>query len=89
MFEPGKLGEFEVTAYKAEVKICTCGCKNQAKFPEGVTAAVQYGPATQAVAVYLNQYDFVPDKRVSEYFNTLYKDECQRWNGSQFCGQDP
>ena len=55
VFEPGKLGEFEVTAYRAEVKICTCGCKNQAEFPEGVTAAVQYGPATQAVVVYLNQ----------------------------------
>lgn len=73
VFEPGKLGEFEVTAYRAEVKICICRCKNQAKFPEGVTAAVQYGPATRAVAVYLNQYDFLPFKRVSEYFHTLYK----------------
>ena len=73
VFEPGKLGEFEVTAYRAEVKICICRCKNQAGFPEGVTAAVQYGPATRAVAVYLNQYDFLPFKRVSEYFHTLYK----------------
>ena len=73
VFEPGKLGEFEVTAFRAEVKTCKCGCRNQANFPEGVTAAVQYGSATQAVAVYLNQYNFLPFKRVSEYFNTLYK----------------
>ncbi|USE34005.1 hypothetical protein [Endozoicomonas sp. SCSIO W0465] len=39
MFEPGRPGEFEVTAHRAEVKICTCGCRNQAEFPEGVTAA--------------------------------------------------
>ncbi|USE35218.1 hypothetical protein [Endozoicomonas sp. SCSIO W0465] len=35
-FEPGRPGEFEVTAHRAEVKICTCGCRNQAEFPEGV-----------------------------------------------------
>ncbi|USE36146.1 IS66 family transposase [Endozoicomonas sp. SCSIO W0465] len=73
VFEPGRPGEFEVTAHRAEVKICTCGCRNQAEFPEGVTAAAQYGSATQAMAVYLNQYHFLPFKRVSEYFNTLYK----------------
>ncbi|USE38377.1 DUF6444 domain-containing protein [Endozoicomonas sp. SCSIO W0465] len=71
VFEPGRPGEFEVTAHRAEVKICTCGCRNQAEFPEGVTAAAQYGSATQAMAVYLNQYHFLPFKRVSEYFNTL------------------
>ncbi|USE38191.1 hypothetical protein [Endozoicomonas sp. SCSIO W0465] len=32
VFEPGRPGEFEVTAHRAEVKICTCGCRNQAEF---------------------------------------------------------
>ncbi|MFK0572092.1 transposase [Endozoicomonas sp.] len=56
----------------AEVKICPCGCRNQAEFPEGVTAAVQYGSTTQAMAIYLNQHHFVPFLRVSEFFNTVY-----------------
>ena len=72
VFEPGKPGECEVTAHMGEVKICPCGCRNEADFPEGVTAAVQYGTATQAMAVLLNQQHFVPFLRVSEFFNTVY-----------------
>ena len=72
VFEPGKPGEYEVTAYRADVKICSCGRRNQAEFPESVTAAAQYGEVTQSIAVYLNQYHFMPFLRVSEYFNTLY-----------------
>lgn len=72
VFEPGKPGEYEVTAHMGEVKVCPCGCRNQAEFPEGVTAAVQYGSTTQATAVYLNQYQFIPFNRVSEYFSTLH-----------------
>ena len=72
VFEPGRPGEFEVTAHRGEVKICPCGCRNQAEFPEGVTAAVQYGSCTQSMAVYLNQYQLIPFKRVSEYFETLF-----------------
>lgn len=72
VFDPGRPGEFEVTAYRAEVKICPCGSRNQAEFPQGVTAAAQYGEVTQAMAVHLNQYHFIPFHRVSEYFNTVY-----------------
>ncbi|USE38736.1 hypothetical protein [Endozoicomonas sp. SCSIO W0465] len=36
--KPGRPGEFEVTAHRAE-KNLHCGCRNQAEFPEGVTAA--------------------------------------------------
>ena len=72
VFEPGKPGVYEVTAYRADVKICSCGRRNQAEFPESVTAAAQYGEVTQSIAVYLNQYHFMPFLRVSEYFNTLY-----------------
>ena len=72
VFEPGKPGFLEVTAYRAEVKVCSCGHRNKAAFPEGVTAAVQYGPSTRAIAVYLNQYHLMPYDRVSEYFRTVH-----------------
>ncbi|USE34491.1 hypothetical protein [Endozoicomonas sp. SCSIO W0465] len=74
MFEPGRPGEFEVTAHRAEVKICTCGCRNQAEFPEGVTAAAQYGSATQAMAVYLNQYHFLPVTVQHPHINLEFSD---------------
>ncbi len=72
VFDPGRPGEFEVTAYWADVKVCPCGKRNTAEFPQGVKAAAQYGEVTQAMAVHLNQYHFIPYHRVSEYFNTIY-----------------
>ncbi len=72
VFDPGRPGEFEVTAYWADVKVCPCGKRNTAEFPQGVKAAAQYGEVTQAMAVHLNHYHFIPYHRVSEYFNTIY-----------------
>lgn len=72
VFEPGKLGQLEVTAHRAEIKVCHCGHRNKAEFPPGVITAVQYGSTTKALAVYLNQYHFVPFQRVSEYFQSVY-----------------
>ena len=64
VFDPGRPGEFEVTAYWADVKVCPCGKRNTAEFPQGVKAAAQYGEVTQAMAVHLNQYHFIPYHRV-------------------------
>ncbi len=72
VFEPGCFDCFEVTAHVAEVKECTCGHTNQARFPEGVNAHVQYGPKTQAFAVYLCQFQLIPYKRVSEFFWDIF-----------------
>ena len=89
VFDPGRPGEFEVTAYWADVKVCPCGKRNTAEFPQGVKAAAQYGEVTQAMAVHLNQYHFIPYHRVSEYFNTIYCMRCQRRLCCQFCCQYP
>ena len=45
-----------ITEHQAESKRCSCGHLNQAAFPEGVNAPVQYGPDLEALAVYLNNY---------------------------------
>jgi transposase len=72
VFEPGRFGHFEVTAHVAEVKKCGCGHVTYASFPEGVDAHVQYGPVTQALAVYLCQYQLVPYKRASQFFSDIF-----------------
>ena len=72
VFEPGRFGHFEVTAHVAEVKKCSCGHVTQGSFPEGVDAHVQYGPVTQALAVYLCQYQLVPYKRTSQFFMDIF-----------------
>ena len=72
VFEPGRFGHFEVTAHVAEVKECRCGYITQAPFPEGVGAYVQYGPVTQALAVYLCQYQLIPCKRASQFFMDIF-----------------
>ena len=33
-----------VTEHQAEIKLCSCGHRNQGAFPAGVNAPVQYGP---------------------------------------------
>src|SRR5690606_12619461 len=53
--------EIEVTEYQAEMKQCpSCQQPVKAAFPEGIVAAVQYGPRLKAQAVYLNQYQLLP-----------------------------
>ena len=72
IFEPGAFGHFEVTSHVAEVKICSCGHTNHGRFPDGVASLVQYGPITQAIGVYLHQYQFIPYKRISEFFLDIF-----------------
>ncbi|PYS75843.1 MAG: hypothetical protein DMF66_17995 [Acidobacteria bacterium] len=44
-----------VTEHRAEVVRCpTCGRRTKAEFPDGVRAAVQYGPSVLARALYLH-----------------------------------
>ena len=72
VFEPGRFGHFEVTAHVAEVKECSCGHRTHGSFPEDVDSYVQYGPITQALAVYLCQYQLLPFKRASQFFMDIF-----------------
>ncbi len=58
----------EVTEHIVTVKVCTCGHVNQGKFPEDVTAPVQYGPRVKAAAVYLSNQQLIPEDRLQETF---------------------
>ena len=60
-----------VTEHQAEIKLCSCGHLNKAAFPEGVNAPVQYGFRARAVAVYLNNYQFLPYERTCELLDDL------------------
>lgn len=64
--------KIKVTEHRAEVKKCTCGHINKAKFPEGITQPVQYGTKIKATSVYLNQYQFIPYDRQEEFFEDLF-----------------
>jgi len=61
-----------VTEHVAEIKLCpNCQKETEAEFPVGITQPVQYGARVQALAVYFNQYQYVPYLRVQEIFQDL------------------
>jgi transposase len=57
-----------VTEHQVEHKVCSCGHMESAKLPKGVSAPCQFGPSVKAMAVDLTQVQFVPLKRVSDFF---------------------
>jgi transposase len=61
-----------VTEHQAETKMCACGHCNRAAFPEGVNAPAQYGPAIQAAAVYLKNYQHLPYGRTRQLLGDFF-----------------
>jgi transposase len=62
--------KFEVTEHLSEVKECKCGRVHYGE--KGIHLPVQYGNGVYSLAVYLNQYDFIPFKRQQEFWKELY-----------------
>ncbi|MFN2453322.1 MAG: IS66 family transposase [Pyrinomonadaceae bacterium] len=63
----------EVIEHRAQTKVCgRCGIKNQAEFPAGVYAPVQYGTGVKSVATYLMGYQLLPYDRCAEAMNDLF-----------------
>jgi transposase len=60
-----------VTAYKASVKVCSCGKKNTAAMPEHMKAPVQYGANIRAMSVYLTN-QFIAKARISNIYRDLF-----------------
>ena len=67
--EPG----IYVIEYQSEHKYCKkCGYTTAACFPERLTHKTQYGPRAKSLMVYMSQYQLIPFKRASEFFETVY-----------------
>jgi transposase len=63
----------EVTEHQASIYCCAeCGGRTTADFPEGVSSPARYGPRVEAVAVYLNVQQLVPEDRVAQAMQDLF-----------------
>jgi transposase len=62
-----------VTEHQIEQVCCpACGALSRGACPPQVSAPVQYGPRVRAIAVYLNQYQLVPEERTGEALGDLF-----------------
>jgi transposase len=64
--------KIEVIEHQAEIKICSCGCRNVGVFPIEVNSQTQYGKRVQALGIYLNHQQLIPENRVVEIFQDVF-----------------
>ncbi len=72
VFDLPEIG-LEVTEHRAYGALCP-NCKKtfKAGFPNDVTAPVQYGPVVRNTAVYLHQYQLIPEDRLEELMKDCF-----------------
>ena len=61
-----------ITEYQSESRDCSCGYTTTACFPKHITHASQYGIRAKSLMVYMNQHQFIPYDRASQFFETVY-----------------
>jgi len=65
--------KIEVTEHQVERKTCPfCKTVTTASFPSDVKFPVQYGSRIKSLAVYLNNYHFIPLERTSDFFEDIF-----------------
>ena len=52
---------------------CHCGCTNDALFPYGIRATVQYGPRVRSFINYFSVRQFIPYQRMQELFRDCFE----------------
>jgi transposase len=63
----------EVTEHRIYGYSCDCcGHFTKACFPDGINAATQYGVRAQSIAVYLQNYQLLPEDRLAEAMTDLF-----------------
>ena len=60
--------EVETTEFQVYGITCNCGHHQVASFPTGVDNHIQYGPNITALTTYHNVYQYVPFKRLQDFF---------------------
>lgn len=63
--------EAKTTEYLLFAIPCDCGHLQAASFPEGVDNHIQYGPNISALTVYHNVYQYIPFKRLQDFFTHI------------------
>jgi transposase len=65
--------KIEVKEHRSEQKICpNCHKRSMAPFPNGVQQTAQYGNTLKGLAVYLNQYHYLPYDRLQTFFSDIF-----------------
>ena len=65
--------EVQVTEHRAHRCWCpACGTETQATFPAEVTAATQYGATVEALVVYLQAWQLIPEDRLAELMGDVF-----------------
>ena len=63
----------QVTEHRAHSCWCpACGTETQAAFPTEVTAAAQYGATVEALVVYLQAWQLIPEDRLAELMGDVF-----------------
>ena len=63
----------QVTEHRAHSCGCpACGTETQAAFPAEVTAAAQYGATVEALVVYLQAWQLIPEDRLAELMKDVF-----------------
>lgn len=103
VFDIPKPKPVEVTEHRAHRCLCSrCGEKTEASFPEGVTAATQYGGFIAALVVYFLHWQLIPEDRLAELMHdvfgveistatiaTMAQRKASEWNGlAQHIGEE-
>ena len=61
----------QYTEHRAFRSVCSCGHVTESSFPVGINAPISYGPNIEATIAYLHTRQYIPFKRMSEYFRDV------------------
>ena len=62
----------QVTEHCRSEALCRCGQRHHSRFPDNVSAPVQYGPVLKRTLVYLTQQPLLPIARTAEILSDLF-----------------
>lgn len=60
-----------VTEYQVYGRKCSCGHLTKSSFPDHVKAPVQYGASVETTVAYMHSRQYMPSKRMVEYFENI------------------